>query len=277
LFPEPAQRLPVITCIIFSKDRAMQLDACLRSIERYAPYLGPILVIYHATSPKFEAGYNGLDYGPRATLIRQSEDFKRDVMDALASAGEHTIFHTDDDVFFRDALCPPALSDRFAAFSLRLGLNTTRCHTRNRPQPLPNLRRHGRLIAWKWTEAKDDFAYPMSLDGHMFQTRLVRSMLVRASFTNPNELEDELHLRRHLAPEWMLACRESCVVSNPVNVVTTTHANRAGCEPGLAPEELNRRFLAGDRIDLEAMDFSNVEAAHQEIAVSLARSGSNLS
>jgi hypothetical protein len=33
----------------------------------------------------------------------------------------------------------------------------------------------------------------------------------------------------------------------------------------LSPPALNARCLAGDRIDVEAMDFSNVQGAHQEI------------
>ena len=35
----------------------MQLDACLRSIERLAPYVGPIIVVYLATTGEFANGY----------------------------------------------------------------------------------------------------------------------------------------------------------------------------------------------------------------------------
>lgn len=245
----------------------MQLDACLRSIERLAPYAGPVIVIYKSSSANFEAAYEALDLGPRISLVRQSHSFRQDVLNALASAGEHTIFQTDDDLFFRPAASMPALDDSFAAFSLRLGLNTTYCDTHNRAQPLPPYNQRGMSIAWRWADAKDDFAYPMSLDGHLFQTRLLRRMLARASFTNPNELEDELHLRRYIAPKWMLASRQSCVVSVPMNIVTTTHLNRAGSDLRLSAEALNARFLAGERIDCEAMDFSGVRAAHQEIPV----------
>jgi hypothetical protein len=267
--------LPFVTCIVFSKDRAMQLDACLRSIKRYAPYIGPIVVVYRTTTSSFEAGYATLDRGERTTLMRQSSSFRADVVEALKSAGEYVIFHTDDDVFFRPSLLRPILNDDFAAFSLRLGLNTTYCHTRNRSQVLPALKRSGALLAWNWSDARDDFSYPMSLNGHLFRTSLVKRMLARAHFSNPNELEDELHLRRYLAPRWMLACQASSVVSIPINIVTATHTNRSGSDPALAVEELNKRFLAGERIDLEAMDFSHVEAAHQEVALAFTQGRSS--
>ena len=38
-----------------------------------------------------------------------------------------------------------------------------------------------------------------------------------------------------------------------------------GAGGGGSAEELNARYLAGERLDLDAMDFSNVTAWHQEI------------
>jgi hypothetical protein len=42
----------------------------------------------------------------------------------------------------------------------------------------------------------------------------------------------------------------------------------------MSPEALNARFLAGERIDLDAMDFSAVRGAHQEIPLVFGRSRS---
>ena len=52
------------------------------------------------------------------------------------------------------------------------------------------------------------------------------------------------------------------MVTIPANVVQHEYANRSG---GGSPEELNTRYLAGERLDLDTMDFSNVTAWHQEI------------
>jgi hypothetical protein len=264
-----------VDCVVFSKDRAMQLDACLRSIERHAPYEGPVTVVYRATSPAFAEGYRSLELAERVRLVAQG-DFRDDVLRAIGGASDHVVFHTDDDVFFRAPRAAPVLPVGFAAFSLRLGLNTTHCYPLGRDQAVPPARPDGLLLAWDWARGDGDFAYPMSLDGHVLAKQLLRRMLRRARFSNPNELEAELHVRRHLAPRLMLAFRESCVVGIPANVVSETHRNRAGEDPGESPEALNERFLAGERIDLDAMDFSHVAGAHEPMPYVFAGSAPSL-
>lgn len=262
---EERPRFPV-NCIVFSKNRAMQLDACLRTIEMSAPYTGEIVVIFLATTPEFADGYGLLAGRDRVRLVAQGDSLQRDVIAALDRDSEYTVFHTDDDVYFRKPTTLPVLPRGFAAFSLRLGENTTYCYPFRRPQEVPATFAKEPFLAWDWTRAEDDFSYPISLNGHILRTRLILEMLSRKRFTNPNELEDLLHAGRYLAPPMMLAFRESCLVSIPANVVTATHTNRAAEHPELSAESLNARFLSGDRIDVEAMDFSIVRAAHQEIA-----------
>jgi len=250
----------------------MQLDACLRSIERFAPYGGSVSVLYTASTPDFAEGYRIAAAGANAEFVVQSEDFRRDVLELVDAGLEHTVFHTDDDVFYRPVPAIPLHLDQVACFSLRLGQNTTCVYTAGRPQTVPDLIREGEVLAWDWTRAEHDFAYPLSLDGHVIPTRLLLRLLERIGFTNPNELEEELVFKRYLAPPWMMSFRQSCLVSIPVNIVSATHANRAGADPEMAPEVLNARFLAGERIDLDAMDFGDVRGAHQEIPLAFVRS-----
>lgn len=258
--------------IVLSKDRPMQLEACLRSVKCFAPPAGAISVVYKASTEEFVEGYQTLASSTQAHFLAESADFRRDVLDLLDTAGGHTAFLMDDDVFFR---APPSSSlptGEVAAVSLRLGANTTYCYALDRDQPVPEFASHGPFVAWNWTRARDDFAYPMSLDGSIFSTALLRKMLRRARFANPGELEEELHLRRHHAPVWMLGFCESCLVSIPANIVSSTHQNRAGVAASMSPEALNSRFLAGERIDLDAMDFSCIRSAHQETPLLFRRS-----
>ena len=101
-------------------------------------------------------------------------------------------------------------------------------------------------------------------------TALVRRLVAAACFSNPNELEDELHRRRCHAPPFMAAFRESCLVSLPVNIVASTHRNRFEADRALTPEALNRRFVAGERIDLDSMDFTAVDGAHAVVPYAFA-------
>ncbi|MDP9225568.1 MAG: hypothetical protein M3P18_17340 [Actinomycetota bacterium] len=253
-----------VTCIVFSKDRAMQLEACLRTIEQNAPYRGPIIVIYLATAPDFSQAYESFAMTDRIRMVSQSDDFRRDICDAVHAAERYTVFHTDDDFFFRPSAVRPVPTDDFACFSLRLGENTTYSYPLDRKQRVPPAIAAQSVIAWDWTRAEGDFAYPMSVNGHIFETGLVQTMLRGARFSNPNELEHELHLRRYRAQPLMLSPRKSCVVSVPVNAVSRTR-NRRGQNRHYSPAALNARFLAGERIDFGAMDFSDVHGAHQEV------------
>jgi hypothetical protein len=270
-FPKTGGSTVRVRCIIVSKDRPLQLDACLRSIDRFAPYLDPIFVLSKATTAEFAEGYRIVAAGTRAQFRAESGDFRRDVMDLLDPASEHSMFLTDDDLFYRAPPVAAGPTDECAAVSLRLGANTTYCYALARDQPIPAFISHGPFKAWDWTRASDDFAYPMSMDGNVIHTALLRRIFDRARFANPNEQEEEMHLRRYLAPAWMLGFGESCLVNIPANIVSPTHRNRAGTEPALAARALNERFLSGERLDLEAMDFSSVRGAHQEIALVFGR------
>ena len=261
-----------VNCVVFSKDRAMQLDACLRSIEKFSGYEGTVVVIYKATTPAFAEGYRLLSPGSRVRLVLES-DFRRDVIEAIDPEIPYTVFQVDDDVFFRAPLTAPVVPPGAAAFSLRLGTNTDYCYSAGASQAFPATASRGSLLAWNWMGAEGDFAYPMSLDGHFFRTSLILRMLSRLPFTNPNRLEEALTLERFGVPPLMLSFSESCVVSIPVNIVTSTHENRAGSDPALSPDALNARFLAGERIDLDAMDFSQIRGAHQEVQLRFRAAG----
>jgi hypothetical protein len=130
-------------------------------------------------------------------------------------------------------------------------------------------------MIWDWANSELDFAYPMSLDGHLFDADLIRALVSRATFRDPNELERELHLSRYRASRLMAAFRHSCVVSAPLNVVTDSVANRSGVDPTMAPEALNELFLGGTRIDLSRTDFQSIRGAHQEIGLAFSDPVSN--
>jgi hypothetical protein len=267
----PSTQTLTINCVVFSKDRAMQLDACVRSINDKAPYDGRIKVIYLATTQPTSAGYLALERADRVDLVPQSDDFRRDVLDSVDPKRPYTVFHTDDDVFFREPPEMPHLAEDSASFSLRLGKNTTYCYPLDRNQRVPVTFEDGPVISWDWTKAEADFAYPLSLNGHIFETAFIRQLLSRSRFSNPNELEESLHIRRHLAPRKMLAFQHSCVVSIPANIVAQTHANRHAATPRHSAVQLNERFLGGEAIDIDRLDFSRVNAAHCEIPLLFTR------
>lgn len=245
----------------------MQLDALLRSLLRRAPYRGSITVVYSATTDLFRDGYAQLDTEARVRLVPQSDDFQATLLELLPREEGLIVFHTDDDLFFRTPPCAPLLPAGCVSFSFRLGENTTYCYPFARDQRLPAREQLKDFMVWEWSEAEHDFAYPMSLDGHIFNVTLIRDLLADATFRDPNELERELHLIRHRAPRLMASFRHSCVVSVPLNAVTSSIANRRGADPRFTPEALNDLFLRGLRIDLGDIDGTSICGAHQELTL----------
>jgi hypothetical protein len=145
-----------VNVVIFSKDRACQLDALLQSMQRHAPALFPATVLCLATEPEYQAGYRRLTREwPRTRLVFQG-CFKNDVLSLINSAEPYTVFLVDDDVFYRDAPTAPELCPG-QCYSFRLGLNVTRNPWNNRPV----------------RPGMGDFTYSHSVDGHVFRTAML--------------------------------------------------------------------------------------------------------
>ena len=259
------------TCVS-SKDRACQLDLFLRSAAQNSPLLTPVTVVWTASDQLFDMGYElCASEHPEAIFVRE-ESYKEDILCWLAGK-DLACFAVDDDVIFRPlgAAMEIAMADeRILAFCPRLGGNTTHCYPLDAAQDTPFPKVVSDVyIAWEWSGASLDFGYPGSLDGNVFRASDILPIAEGYDFTNPNGLEDALAqwFNWNMAGKRPLLAsyRESAVVNNPANIVNVTHPNRRAVSLLQPQYELNRRYLAGERIDLDAMDFSGVNAAHYEM------------
>ncbi len=71
----------MINGIVFSKDRAAQLDLLLKSISKNAKDVFQLKVIYASSEISFEKGYEKLiDKHPEVKWMKESTNFKNDVM-----------------------------------------------------------------------------------------------------------------------------------------------------------------------------------------------------
>ena len=261
---------------VFSRDRPMQLDACLRSLAENAPQLDAATVLVKATSEAFEDGY---EEHPDVRFYRE-QTFHTDVYDLLPTLPEHTLFLCDDSITFRLLPADPAdaLDDDVISFSLRIGRNTRYCHPRNLWHEQPeSIEERGPFLAWDWAESPEgdvmayhglegDFGYPYSLDGIVHRRDANIGWLGGSGFQNPNRMEGcVLSTMRKALPPKLSSYHESVQVGIPVNAVNVMVKNRVGVDFPVSTDELNERFLAGDRIDYEAMDFSDVFGSFQEM------------
>lgn len=265
--------------IIFSKNRAAQLDLLLRSIKERAPDLfGELFVLYEADSPSHQSAYGMLMLEHPSVNSFHQQNFQIDLEGALhLLRDEHICFLCDDDIVthpFTDNITPGRVLDtryEVLCFSLRLGDNTDYCYPLGRKQDFPYFSYVTESYQlWKWPEGDGDWGYPGSIDGHFFRREDLTDLVYGMDYNNPNEFEQGLQTRcSKLGVDMelsLMACYESSIITGlPVNRVNTTHPNRSGEMHYRDPALLNSAFLDGQRLALSPIDRKDVKAAHVEL------------
>ena len=269
----------MLTFIIFSFNRAMQLDTLLRSIVAYAQTPCRIVVLYNCTAScqngyellkkqypqvgfrkerKLEKGEKSgsfpwtlanLKRFVRYEYLRHvKSDFRALLIDILRETeDEYIAFLTDDSVFIRPFELPKDVTERISAaprdvsFSLRLGTNIS--------SQLNSWREfNADIITWDYDDPwnEKDWRYFFSVDGHVYAKQSLIKLCDRVLFCNPNSFEAFAcdWVRRHRWFRQGLACRYSKLLSFPVNIVQNTQKNESLSR---SPEFLERKFLKGWR------------------------------
>jgi hypothetical protein len=275
-----------VNTIIFSKDRACQLDALLRSIREQVDgwwQRGSWSVVFTASDDPFRRGYARLRGDPVAQGFefideeRRGAGFREIVIGAMEAQlrqnpAAFCMFLVDDDVFkspWHPVDAGPmdvlARDQSVACVSLRMCRRYDRSYNLGidtRPPPMDAGCR------WKWRRAKGDWGYPMSLDGHVFRYADLLPIVKRIDFRSPNTLEAALAKHPLVRRPRMVCYPEAIVVNLPLNIVQTEWVNRVAEMHGVAAAWLNREYLAGRRIDLAPIyALRTNRACHHEMPI----------
>jgi FkbM family methyltransferase len=261
--------------IIFSKDRAMQLDGSLRSFFLHCKdHQGTHLkVLYTTSSELHERQYTALREEYCDVQFICEKQFKEDLLTAL-SPYDYALFLVDDNIFAGDlsineATAALAEADNALGISLRLGRNTTFSYMPGKQQPLPvfEQRRSG-LLSFDWTSAELDFGYPLELSSSIYRTADLLPLFKDWDFTNPNTLELQMDLHKSVfqnSRNALLCFPVSRCFCNPVNMVQTVWANRAGNTGAYTSEKLRELFGRGLRIDVRRFSDYVSTSCHEEV------------
>lgn len=282
----------MISGIVFSKDRACQLDLFLRSVEKNAGELLEITVLYDSSNSDFEKGYQKLKDEHDVRLIKQSR-FYHDIKNILEDSKEYVCFFTDDDIVYRTVPESISLLDQIfemsvSCFSLRLGYNTTIRESEGKrfqdALPTQTIELSQNLIGWNRTSLPTGgyWSYPLSVDGHIFRKSDIVSFVdeiicwadngcCKNIKENPNSFEATLQRFYFELPPLMTCFNESVLVNSPNNRVQDDFENYSGNEFAFSQEDLNNKYLEGHIIDFDKIDFSNIKCPHQELELSIVK------
>ncbi len=258
-----------INIVVFSKDRAMQLDLFIRSFKHYVvdPNRYVINVLYTYSNSDFSRGYDKLinrNY-ENVKFIKET-NFKANLLSLVNSEYPHTVFFVDDNVFkmpfhFYDRQMNVFNEDgSIICRSLRLHKHLSYCYPAQIPLKPPKFMDEN---IFDWRGQRGDYGYPMSLDGHIFRTGDILPYLQNLEYANPNLLESVL-VGSHIALPNMICYDKSIVVNNAINKVQTVNNNVHG---NISAESLNNRFLNDEYIKLEPFDGLDPSSCHTEFAI----------
>jgi GT2 family glycosyltransferase len=265
----------LVRTIVFSKDRPLQLDATLRSLELTCGDFerAEVHVLFRTSEPRYLSGYRVLVSEHPTVVFHQEEDFKPD-LERMAGASEHLLFLVDDTLFvgglsLGDGIRALASNLACLGFSYRLGWNTRYCYTLDRPQRLPSFEElDSDVLTFDWTDADYDFGYPLEVSSSLYRTSDVLPLLRALEYRNPNTLERALaqHADSFRATRPRLACyRQSVALSVPANLVQTAWKNRVDGNHAVTAEALCDAYAQGKRLDVERYRGFVANAAHQEL------------
>jgi glycosyltransferase involved in cell wall biosynthesis len=261
--------------LAFSKDRAMQLEAALRSFYSCCSDSGSVDVkVIYAVSDKInQRHYAQLRGEYIGVSFIEEGDFKSDVLDAV-DGYEYVLFMVDDNIFVRDfsvgsirnALCstPAAIG-----FSLRLGENIVHHYSRYKPQTVPQLVPvEGQICKYDWTRAEGCFRYPLEVSSSLYRIKDIIELLRSAEYNNPNTFEAALseNISQFVRNNELLCFRKSAAFCNPVNIVQDVcKNNRHGDKPQYTASNLDSLFGGGYRIDVDKFRGFTPISCHQEV------------
>tara|TARA_Y100000593_G_scaffold85589_1_gene162884 strand:- start:16284 stop:17156 length:873 start_codon:yes stop_codon:yes gene_type:complete len=286
----------MFTSIVFSKDRALQLDLTLKSIKANTSKTD-INVIYTVSKEHVESYDVLMSEHEDVTFVQQSGDIFEDILNIVSSISDYVCFFTDDNIMYQKLSITEQdieLSNehQIACISLRLGKNTTMRDYGDgilRQDSLPNQASIlGNMIVWNRTTLPVGgyWSYPLSVDGHIFKASDMKKFVEELCVLNkhydnrgiiprsehswsqtPNEFEAKLQRFWFDLPPLMACPEHSCVVNSPNNRVQNQIKNRNGDKYNYVALDLRDEFEEGKRLSFENINFENIVCPHQELDI----------
>jgi hypothetical protein len=268
-----------IQTIIFSRDRALQLELTIHSLFENCLGLAytNIKVIYTTSNVRHENSYEVLKKRWQSIDFIKQNNFKQDLLNSINNK-KYILFIVDDCIFTKEfelSLCIKALDYTYRlGFSLRLGLNINYCYPVNKPQRLgfygiDESEQNNYIITWDWRNEQFDFAYPLELSSSLYKVEDIQRLLEELEYESPNRLESHLSVVNYgvfnKSKPLMCSFSQSVAFCAPMNVVQRTYPNRNNGLEKYSPDKLLEIFESGKYIDYKNIKNMKIHSPHQEV------------
>jgi hypothetical protein len=264
---------PGVTGVVFSRDRAHQLDVLLRSYAKAVVNPTKLYVMYRASTEAHLASYSALqtsvqEAGIEISFIHEVEDFRMTLLSTLEQIETRNIFFlVDDIVFLREVNLNYAreVDPLKEIFSLRHSPHLRRSYTSNQWQMPPifsSCKESSGLLKFDWFVQGNEWSDPWSLDGQVLSLAEVRTLAAVSDFRGPNTFEAALKSFNSLCVGRNGSCfTESIIVNLPINRVQNEVENLSGY---VTPEYLLDKWCQGYIINADSLWGHVPQAPHEE-------------
>lgn len=248
--------------LIFSKDRACQLDLLLSSLELFCPEQFDVNILFKASSHDYMEGYKKCsEYHPNDNFIEEG-DFRQQTLDVLGKY-EYCAVSTDDTVITSPFMLKEPYMKGIDIFSLRLGLNTVVQEPfSGRLQPaLSKYDDEGETIIWdsRLYHPHNNNGYQFGMDMVLYSQRYYE-LVKEIPFKRTNDIEGFLSTnRRDKINPFIRSFRRSVAVNIPANNLSGVTQS----DSSIDFEKTNREFLSGYRFRLDEIKQMKVVGCHQ--------------
>ena len=266
-------KTPGLTCVIFSKDRALQLYTLLETMKLRTDFEGKIIIFYNVSSLKHNISYEELISESKIFSLdinwikeKKSLGFKKELLKILDTIKTKRIFFlTDDNIFINDFDLNSFKKIDFGnyIFSLRHSKNISYSYMYNKKIKPPNFKTYNdNFCKFKWFESPYEWSDPWSLDGQIYSSNEIKVLSLISSYDRPNSYEQALKSFNFLQRDrFSICCSKSIILNLPLNLVQSEWKNRSG---NINIETYLEQWKKNKKLDVSHLYKYNPISTHEE-------------
>jgi|TARA_Y100000389_G_scaffold203394_1_gene251682 hypothetical protein len=260
-----------LSCIIFSKDRAIQLYTLLETYQKFVKNPVDVYIIYNTSSVAHEESYielsemiNHLPFN--ISFIKEKNSFRETLLDVLSQIRTKNLFFlTDDDIFIRNVNLDDlsGINPKIETLSFRHNPKISYSYTLNanfKPPKFNRYKANASLNEFKWFDSEHEWSDPWSVNGQIYLTAEIVILSKISNYKYPNSYENALKFYNFLMIDRKGLCYDESIIMNiPMNIVQTEYKNLHG---SISAEILLDNWNKGNKLNVDFLESYKLKSTH---------------